>query len=117
MLSKMSDDKKVIVEELGFADMRHIPTLNVPHRLLKELAYSFDLYKSTLDTWYGVIHITLDKIGDVLGLNASGKCYPNKIVNKEINEEQKEVIENFKGCTLSQLTKSFIDMSIDGLEN
>ncbi|KAL4357423.1 hypothetical protein AHAS_Ahas09G0185200 [Arachis hypogaea] len=51
MFSKMSDDKKAIFEELGFADMRHIPTLNAPHRLLKELTYSFDLYKSTLDTW------------------------------------------------------------------
>ncbi|KAL4288268.1 hypothetical protein AHAS_Ahas19G0269200 [Arachis hypogaea] len=46
----MSDDKKAIVEELEFAAIRHIPALNVSHKLLKKLAYSFDLYNNTLDT-------------------------------------------------------------------
>ncbi|KAL4317022.1 hypothetical protein AHAS_Ahas15G0343500 [Arachis hypogaea] len=113
----MSNDKKAVVKELRFVAMTHIPALNVSHKLLKELAYSFDLNNSTLQTRYGVIEITPEKIGDSLGLNASRECYPNKIKNKEINEEQKEVIENFKGCTLSQLTKSLIDMSVDGPEN
>ncbi|KAL4374809.1 hypothetical protein AHAS_Ahas05G0218900 [Arachis hypogaea] len=113
----MNNDKKALVEELRFFAMTHIPALNVSHKLLKELTYSFDLYNSTLQTRYGVIEITLKKKRDSLGLNASRERYPNKITNKEINKEQKEVIENFKGCTLSQLTKSLIDMSVDGLKN
>ncbi|KAL4293341.1 hypothetical protein AHAS_Ahas18G0118400 [Arachis hypogaea] len=53
--------------------MMHIPAFNVPHKLLKELAYSFYLCKRTLHTRYGVIDITSYKIRDALGLNASGK--------------------------------------------
>ncbi|KAL4343353.1 hypothetical protein AHAS_Ahas11G0069900 [Arachis hypogaea] len=107
----MSNDKNAIVEELGFATMWHIPAINVPYKLLKELAYSFYLYNSTLDKRYGVIKITPEKIGNALGLNASGECYPNKYVYKEINEEQKEVVESSKGCSLSLLTKSLLDMN------
>ncbi|XLT82634.1 hypothetical protein HN873_004387 [Arachis hypogaea] len=96
--------------------MRHIPGLNVTHKLLKELANSFDPFNNFMDTWYGVIKITLDKIMDVLGLNASGNCFQNKIIYKEITEEQKKA-ESFKGCSLSLLIKSLIDMSVDRLEN
>ncbi|KAL4294645.1 hypothetical protein AHAS_Ahas18G0248800 [Arachis hypogaea] len=53
--------------------MRHISTLNVSYKLLKKLAYLFNLYKSTLDTQYSVIYITLDKIRDAHGLNAYGE--------------------------------------------
>ncbi|RYR56458.1 hypothetical protein Ahy_A05g022164 isoform A [Arachis hypogaea] len=100
----MSNEKKAIIKELGFGAMTHIPTLNVPHKLLKELAYSFNLFNNTLHTRYRVIDITQEH-------------YPNKIKNKRINEEQKELIENFKGWTLSQLKNSRMDMSADGQEN
>ncbi|KAL4371233.1 hypothetical protein AHAS_Ahas06G0145300 [Arachis hypogaea] len=53
--------------------MKHIPALNVPHKLLKEFTYSFDLYKSTLDVWYDIIYITPDKVGHAIDLNPSGK--------------------------------------------
>ncbi|QHO13501.1 uncharacterized protein DS421_15g516060 [Arachis hypogaea] len=46
----MSNDKKAVVKELRFVAMTHIPALNVSHKLLKELAYSFDLNNSTLQT-------------------------------------------------------------------
>ncbi|KAL4344022.1 hypothetical protein AHAS_Ahas11G0136800 [Arachis hypogaea] len=40
-----------------------------------------------------------------------------KIINKDITEEQKEVIKSFKGSSLSSLTKSLLEMSIDEEKN
>ncbi|KAL4371215.1 hypothetical protein AHAS_Ahas06G0143500 [Arachis hypogaea] len=57
----MSNNKKAIVEKLKFAAMTHIPTLNVLYKLLKESAYSFDLYNSTLHMRYGAMEITPEK--------------------------------------------------------
>ncbi|KAL4375250.1 hypothetical protein AHAS_Ahas05G0263000 [Arachis hypogaea] len=51
--------------------MKHFSSLNVTHKLLKELANSFDLYNSSLDTRCGKIRITPTKIRDALGLNSS----------------------------------------------
>ncbi|QHO18902.1 uncharacterized protein DS421_11g324400 [Arachis hypogaea] len=97
--------------------MRHIPAMNVPHKLLKELVYSFDLYNNILHTWYGVIHIIEENIGAALDLDASGPCYSSKIKFKDITEEQKEVIRNFQDLTLSQLRNSTMEMSVDGEKN
>ncbi|KAL4300049.1 hypothetical protein AHAS_Ahas17G0162000 [Arachis hypogaea] len=68
IFNKMSDKKKILVDELGFAAMRHILSLNVMHKLLKKLANSLDLYNSSLDTQYEKIKITHDKIRNALGL-------------------------------------------------
>ncbi|KAL4344021.1 hypothetical protein AHAS_Ahas11G0136700 [Arachis hypogaea] len=74
----MSSEKKVIVDEMGFGALSHIPSLNVTHKLLKELPNSFNLYENTLITRYGKITITLVKIRDALSLNVIGKiCFCN----------------------------------------
>ncbi|RYQ85375.1 hypothetical protein Ahy_B10g104927 [Arachis hypogaea] len=44
----MSEAKKGIVQELGFGGLMHIPPMNVPHKLLKDLANSFNLEKNKL---------------------------------------------------------------------
>ncbi|RYR51059.1 hypothetical protein Ahy_A06g026117 [Arachis hypogaea] len=49
----MSDEKKIIVRELGFGGLMHIPPLRVQHKILKKLANSFKLGKNTLETGYG----------------------------------------------------------------
>ncbi|RYR10244.1 hypothetical protein Ahy_B05g078717 [Arachis hypogaea] len=43
---KMSEAKNAIVRELRFGGLMHIPPMNVPHKLLKELANSFNLDKN-----------------------------------------------------------------------
>ncbi|KAL4315873.1 hypothetical protein AHAS_Ahas15G0228600 [Arachis hypogaea] len=53
----MSEDKKAIVRELEFGGLMHILSMNVPHKLLKQLAYSFNLFRNRLDTRYGIINI------------------------------------------------------------
>ncbi|RYR64013.1 hypothetical protein Ahy_A03g010174 [Arachis hypogaea] len=47
----MSEAKKAIVQDLGFSGLIHIPAMNVPYKLLKQLAYSFDLSRNKLDIW------------------------------------------------------------------
>ncbi|KAL4299455.1 hypothetical protein AHAS_Ahas17G0102600 [Arachis hypogaea] len=69
----MSNQKKAIVEKIGFGALRYIPSLNVLHKLLRELILSFDLYKAFLETRYEKIYVTLVKIRDTLGLNSSDK--------------------------------------------
>ncbi|KAL4396847.1 hypothetical protein AHAS_Ahas01G0132800 [Arachis hypogaea] len=114
---KMSSEKKVIVDEMGFCALSHIPSLNVTHKLLKGLATSFNFYENTLIKRYGKISITPVKIRDALDLIVIGDAFSEKIINKDITEEQKKVIKNFKGSSLSSLTKYLLEMSIDGDKN
>ncbi|RYR72682.1 hypothetical protein Ahy_A02g006908 [Arachis hypogaea] len=91
---KMSEPKKAIVRELGFGRLMHIPQMNVPHKLLKELANSFKLGKNTLKTSYGSFKVKSKIIGVVLGLNASGDLFPDK------------------GNTLKNLTDDMISINV-----
>ncbi|KAL4287110.1 hypothetical protein AHAS_Ahas19G0153400 [Arachis hypogaea] len=109
----MSNEKKAIVQELEFDGLMHIPPMNLPHKLLKELAYSFDLVGNTLDTWYGVLTINQENIGVALGLNAYGSLFPSKVNLKEFTEEDKEVYRSFQGKTLKQLTDLMMEIGVD----
>ncbi|KAL4345680.1 hypothetical protein AHAS_Ahas11G0302600 [Arachis hypogaea] len=84
----MSDQKKAIIEEMGFGALRHILSLNVPHNLLRELAHFFDLYKGFLETRFGKIDITPIKIRDALGLNSTGDLFPQKVVYKVLSRRK-----------------------------
>ncbi|RYQ96206.1 hypothetical protein Ahy_B08g091842 [Arachis hypogaea] len=86
----MSEANKAIVRELGFGGLMHIPPMNVPHKLLKELANSFNLEKKKLDTRHGSLKIKPKKIGAALCLNASGDLFPNKVSFKKLSEENRE---------------------------
>ncbi|KAL4287787.1 hypothetical protein AHAS_Ahas19G0221100 [Arachis hypogaea] len=110
----MSNGKKVIVQELGFDGLMHIPPMNVLHKLLNELAYSFDLIRNTLDTRYGVLRINQENIRAALGLNASGALFLGKVNFKELSEEDKEVYRNFQEKILKQLTDSTMETGVDG---
>ncbi|KAL4344994.1 hypothetical protein AHAS_Ahas11G0234000 [Arachis hypogaea] len=127
----------------------HISVMNVPHKPLNQLAYSFDLSHNRLDTRYSIINITQENIAAVLGLTIAGKnlflnifyesnfgvlssyfcvieiffatfagpCYPEKINFQEFSEVNKEVVRNFQGKTLSQLSTSMMEMTVDGEKN
>ncbi|RYR40192.1 hypothetical protein Ahy_A09g045896 [Arachis hypogaea] len=107
----MSNEKKAIIQKLGFDGLMYIPPMNVPYKLLKELTYSFDLIRNTLDTWYN------ENIGAVLGLNASGLLFPSKVNFKELSEEDNEVYRSFQSKTLKQLTDSLMEIGVDGDED
>ncbi|KAL4300173.1 hypothetical protein AHAS_Ahas17G0174400 [Arachis hypogaea] len=61
--------------------------MRVHHKLLKELANSFNLDKNTFETPYGSFRIKPSTIGAVLGLNASGDLFPEKVSYKKLFEE------------------------------
>ncbi|KAL4380698.1 hypothetical protein AHAS_Ahas04G0059500 [Arachis hypogaea] len=73
VFTNMSNRKKAIAEEMGFGGLRHIPSLKVSHKLLRELILSFDLYKGFLEKRCRKIYVTPAKIRDALGLNSSDK--------------------------------------------
>ncbi|RYQ97680.1 hypothetical protein Ahy_B08g093759 [Arachis hypogaea] len=124
----MSEPKKAIVRELDFGGLMHIPPINVPHKLLKELANSFKLGKIILETSYGSFKVKPKTIRVVLGLNASGDLFPDKVSvsgpadlgsfatpsYKELSEENKLSFRRFQGKTLKNLTN---DMMSIGVEN
>ncbi|RYR20436.1 hypothetical protein Ahy_B03g065552 [Arachis hypogaea] len=110
---KMSEPKKAIVRELGFGGLMHIPPMNVPHKLLKELANSFKLGKNTLETSYGSFKIKPKTIGDALGLNASGDLFPDKVSYKNLSEENRLIFRRFQGNTLKQLTDEMMSISVE----
>ncbi|RYR21909.1 hypothetical protein Ahy_B03g067203 [Arachis hypogaea] len=93
----MSEPKKAIVCELGFGGLMHIPPMNVPHKLLKELANSFKLGKNTLETSYGSFKVKPKIIGAALGLNASGDLFPDKLSYKKLSKENKLIFRRFQG--------------------
>ncbi|RYQ92844.1 hypothetical protein Ahy_B09g099088 [Arachis hypogaea] len=87
----MSKPKKAIIRELGFGGLMHIPPMNVPYKLLKELANSFNLDKNNLDTSYGDL-------------------FPNKVSYKELSEENKLIFRRFQGKTLKNLIDEIMNI-------
>ncbi|QHN94026.1 uncharacterized protein DS421_17g597750 [Arachis hypogaea] len=102
---------------MGFGALAHIPEMNISHKLLRELIRCYDAYHGCLETLYGRIYITPAKIRDALAINFSGDHFSEKVEYNKLGEKQKEIIDNFKCATLASLTKSVIDMSIEGEEN
>ncbi|RYR66701.1 hypothetical protein Ahy_A03g012764 [Arachis hypogaea] len=109
----MSERKKAIVQELGFDGLMHIPPMNVPHKLLKELAYSFNFSKNKLDIRHGALTIKPKKIGASIGLNASGDLFSEKVNFKELSEENKELYRRFQGKALKNLTDEMMNIGVD----
>ncbi|RYR24980.1 hypothetical protein Ahy_B02g058595 [Arachis hypogaea] len=93
----MSEEKKTIVRDLGFGGLMHIPPLRVHHKVLRELANNFKLGENRLETGYGSFKIThkKKKIGDALGINATGDLFAQKVNYKELSEDDKEIFRRF----------------------
>ncbi|RYR28282.1 hypothetical protein Ahy_B01g052400 [Arachis hypogaea] len=108
----MSEEKKMIVRNLGFGDLMHIPPLRVHHQLLRELANNFKLGENRLETGYGSFKIRPKTIGDALGINASGDLFPQKVNYKDLYEDDKEIFRRFQGKTLKNLTDEMMDIGV-----
>ncbi|KAL4337681.1 hypothetical protein AHAS_Ahas12G0134500 [Arachis hypogaea] len=109
----MSEAKKAIVRELGFGGLMHIPPMNVPYKLLKKLANSFNLDKNKLDTSHGSFKVKPKIIGAALGLNASGDLFSDKVKFKDLSEENKVIFRRFQGKTLKNLTDEMMNIGVD----
>ncbi|XLR19038.1 hypothetical protein S83_046950, partial [Arachis hypogaea] len=64
----MTQEKKDIVEEMGFGALAHVSEMNVSHALLRELINHFDEEKGCLKTLQGRIYITSQKVAAALDI-------------------------------------------------
>ncbi|XP_072060435.1 uncharacterized protein [Arachis hypogaea] len=112
----MTKEKKAIVRDLGFGGLMHIPPLRVDHQLLRELAKNFKLGENKLRTGYGSFHITPKKIGDALGINATGDLFPEKVDYKKLSDEDKIIYRRFQGKTLKSLTDEMMEIGVGNEE-
>ncbi|QHO06651.1 uncharacterized protein DS421_14g456560 [Arachis hypogaea] len=109
----MSEEKKVIVRDLRFGGLIHIPPLRVHHQILKELANSFKLGKNRLETGYGSFKVRPKIIGAALGINASGDLFPQKVNYKDLSEDDKQIFRRFQGKTLKNMTDEIMAIGVD----
>ncbi|RYR68248.1 hypothetical protein Ahy_A03g014727 [Arachis hypogaea] len=112
----MSEEKKIIVRDLGFGGLMHIPPLRVHHQVLRELANNFKLGENRLETRYDSFKITPRKIGDALGINATGDLFPQKVDYKKLSEDDKVIFRRFQGKTLKSLTDEMMDIGVGNEE-
>ncbi|QHN83146.1 uncharacterized protein DS421_20g702110 [Arachis hypogaea] len=111
VVKNLSQEKKDIVEEMGFGALAHVLEMNVSHALLRELIDCYNEYLGYLKTLHGKIYITPRKIAAVLRINHTSVEYGR------LNEVDKTIFDSLKCVTLASLTKSVLDMSVEGEEN
>ncbi|QHO38497.1 uncharacterized protein DS421_4g120890 [Arachis hypogaea] len=112
----MTEEKKAIVRDLGFSGLMHIPPLRVDHQLLRELANNFKPGENRLKTGYGSFQITPKKIGDALGINATGDLFPEKVDYKKLSDDDKIIYRRFQGKTLKSLTDEMMEIGVGNEE-
>ncbi|RYR45704.1 hypothetical protein Ahy_A07g031508 [Arachis hypogaea] len=108
----MSEEKKMIVRDLGFGGLMHIPPLRVHHQVLRELDNNFKLGENRLKTGYGSFKITPKRMGDALDIKASGDLFLTKFNYKKLSEDNKEIFRRFQGKTLKSLTDEMMDIGV-----
>ncbi|RYR42954.1 hypothetical protein Ahy_A08g039388 [Arachis hypogaea] len=99
----MSEEKKIIVRNLRFGVLMHIPPLRVHHQILRELANSFKLGENRLETGYRA----------ALGINASGDLFPQKVNYKNLSKDDKQIFRRFQGKILKNLTDEMMAIAVD----
>ncbi|KAL4288412.1 hypothetical protein AHAS_Ahas19G0283600 [Arachis hypogaea] len=102
---------------MGFGALAHVPKMNVSHALLGELINYYDEYHGCLKTLHRKIYITPRKIAAALGINHSENRFPKTVEYSKLNEVDKAIFDSLKCVMLVSLTKSVVDMSVEGEEN
>ncbi|MED6178204.1 hypothetical protein PIB30_105369, partial [Stylosanthes scabra] len=117
LLEKLSFEQKAVVRDMGFGALENLSILNISKKMMMELVDSFNTNDNSMRTTLGRIKLDASKIGDALGLNARGNTYEKKIENKKLSDEQKAVVNSFKGVTLLSLKRTIIETTVDSEEN
>ncbi|MED6114151.1 hypothetical protein PIB30_077547 [Stylosanthes scabra] len=103
---------------MGFGVLSNLPNYYLKQKVLKELFNCFDIYDNTIHAVAGEVEIiTTKKIGDALGLSSTGIPFPDKVVPKELSEEDFAVYKFFQGKTQAQLGRLIMDTPVDMVEN
>ncbi|RYR02566.1 hypothetical protein Ahy_B06g081362 [Arachis hypogaea] len=117
VFKNLSKKKKDIVEEIGFGALAHVPKMNVSHALLRELIDCYNEYHGCLKTLHRKIYITPRKMAAALSISHDGNRFPEKVEYGKLNEPDKAIFDSLKCVALAYLTKSNLDMSVEGEEN
>ncbi|MED6201324.1 hypothetical protein PIB30_093785 [Stylosanthes scabra] len=102
---------------MGFGALSNLPNYYLKQKILKELFNRFDIYDNTIHAVAGEVEITTKKIGDAFGLSSTGKPFPDKVVPKELSDEDHAVFKFFQGKTQAQLGRLIMDTPVDTVEN
>ncbi|MED6162895.1 hypothetical protein PIB30_074756 [Stylosanthes scabra] len=90
-----SPEKRALVDEMSFGALSNLPNYYLKQKVLKELFNRFDIYDNTIHAVAGEVEITTKKIGEALGLSPTGKPFPDKVVPKELSDEDHAVFKFF----------------------
>ncbi|KAL4316121.1 uncharacterized protein DS421_15g506660 [Arachis hypogaea] len=102
---------------MRFGALAHVPEMNASHALMRELIDCYNQYHGYLKTLHGKINITPHKIAAALGINHGRNHFAEKVEYGRLNEADKAIFDSLKCVTLGSLTKSVLDMSVEGEEN
>ncbi|MED6163812.1 hypothetical protein PIB30_083672 [Stylosanthes scabra] len=102
---------------MGFGALSNLSNYYLKQKVLKELFNRFDIYDNIIHAVAGEVEITTKKIGDALGISSTGKPFPDKVVPKELSDEDHAVFKFFQGKTQAQLGRLITDTPVDTVEN
>ncbi|RYR66322.1 hypothetical protein Ahy_A03g012311 isoform B [Arachis hypogaea] len=89
----MTQEKKDIVEEMGFGALAHVPEMN------------------------GRIYITPRKVAAAVGITNGGNRFDDKVDYNKLNPDDKKIFDNVKNIFLETLTRNVLDMRVEGEKN
>ncbi|MED6168802.1 hypothetical protein PIB30_014924 [Stylosanthes scabra] len=102
---------------MGFGALSNLSNYYLKHKVLKELINRYDIYDNTIHDVAGEVCITTHKIGNALGLSSTGKAFDEKVIPKELNEEDSAAYNFFQGKTQASMSKLVMDTPLDIDEN
>ncbi|KAL4398609.1 hypothetical protein AHAS_Ahas01G0309000 [Arachis hypogaea] len=94
-----------------------LPTQNSNKRILNFSKKNHDLRCLTRSIARMFAELSVEKKTIVEEMGFGEDHFPEKVEYNKVNEQQKKIVDSFKGATLASLTKSVIDMSVEGEEN
>ncbi|MED6143924.1 hypothetical protein PIB30_010281 [Stylosanthes scabra] len=106
-----------IVEELGFGAFKHLPLYYLKHQVLKQIFICFEPDDDIIHAISRDVEITTEKIGKALGLKYTGSTYPEKVVSKDLNDDDYAVFKYFQGISQAALKKLIFQTPVDTDKN
>ncbi|MED6192892.1 hypothetical protein PIB30_014227 [Stylosanthes scabra] len=77
----------------------------------------FEPYDHTIHAIAGDVEITTEKIGKALGLKYTGSTYPERVVSKDLNDDDYAVFKYFQGISQAALKRLIFSTPVDTDEN
>ncbi|MED6173090.1 hypothetical protein PIB30_056031 [Stylosanthes scabra] len=138
-----NSDKRALVEEMGFGPLSNLPNYYLKQKVLKKFINRYDIYDNTIRSVAGEVEITTQKIWNALGLSSIGiykiffmlhkksgsdfdfksgsvllgKPFGEKVITKDLDEEDKAAHKFFQGKTQVALSNLIMNTPVDTHEN